>query len=47
VTHGFRLFTRHDQKLEMVLQPHPVSHKEYETFGMIQKVKCLVPASLR
>jgi hypothetical protein len=41
VAHGFRLFMTHDQKQEMVLQPHPLSHKEYVTFGDDMKGKVL------
>jgi hypothetical protein len=41
VAHGFRLFTTHYQKQEMVLQPTPQSHKEYVTFGDDRKGKVL------
>jgi hypothetical protein len=41
VTHGFQLLTAHDQKQEMVLQPHPLSHKEYVTLGDDKKGKVL------
>jgi hypothetical protein len=41
VTHGFQLLTTHDRKQEMVLQPHPLSHKEYVTFGDDKKGKVL------
>jgi hypothetical protein len=41
VAHGFRLLTTHDQKQEMVLQPHSLSHKEYATFGDDKKGKVL------
>jgi hypothetical protein len=33
MAHGFRLLKTHDQKQEIVLQPHSLSHKEYVTFG--------------
>jgi hypothetical protein len=39
VTHGFWLFTTHNQKQEMILQPHSLSHKEYVTFGNKKKGK--------
>jgi hypothetical protein len=41
VAHGFRLFTTHYQKQEMVLQLTPQSHKEYVTFGDDRKGKVL------
>jgi hypothetical protein len=41
VVHGFRLLTTHDRKQEMVLQPHPLSHKEYVSFGDEKKGKLL------
>jgi hypothetical protein len=41
VAHGFRLLTTHDRKQEMVLQPHPLSHKEYVSFGDEKKGKVL------
>jgi hypothetical protein len=41
VTHGFQLLTTHDRKQEMDLQPHPLSHKEYVTFGDDKKGKVL------
>jgi hypothetical protein len=41
VAHGFRLFTTHDQKQEMILQPHSLSHKEYVTFADNKKGKVL------
>jgi hypothetical protein len=39
VAHRFRLLMTHDRKQEMVLQPHPLSHKEYVTFGDDKKGK--------
>jgi hypothetical protein len=39
VAHGFWLLMTHDRKQEMVLQPHPLSHKEYVTFGDDKKGK--------
>jgi hypothetical protein len=39
VANGFWLLMTHDQKQEMVLQPHPLSHKEYVTFGDDKKGK--------
>jgi hypothetical protein len=41
VAHEFRLLMTHDQKQEMVLQPHSLSHKEYVTFGDDKKGKLL------
>jgi hypothetical protein len=41
VAHGFRLLTTHDQKQEMVLQSHSLSHKEYVTFVDDKKGKVL------
>jgi hypothetical protein len=42
VANGFWLLTTHDQKQEMVLQPHPpLSHKDYVTFGDDKKGKVL------
>jgi hypothetical protein len=41
VAHGFWLLTTHDRKQEMVHQPHPLSHKEYVTFGDDKKGKVL------
>jgi hypothetical protein len=41
VSHGFRLLKTCDRKQEMVLQPHPLSHKEYVTFGDDKKGKVL------
>jgi sensor histidine kinase YesM len=41
VAHGFQLLTTHDQKQEMVLQAHPLSHKEYVTIGDDKKRKVL------
>jgi hypothetical protein len=41
VAHGFWLLTTHDRKQEMVLHPHPLSHKEYVTFGDEKKGKVL------
>jgi hypothetical protein len=35
------LLTTHDQKQKIVLQPHPLSHKEYVTFGDDKKGKVL------
>jgi hypothetical protein len=35
------LLKTHDQKQEMVLLPHPLSHKEYVTFGDDKKDKVL------
>jgi hypothetical protein len=46
MAHGFWLFATHDQKQEMVLQPHPQSHKESVTFGDDKK-GCSVPVSSR
>jgi hypothetical protein len=31
----------HDRKQEMILQPHPLSHKEYVTFGDEKQGKLL------
>jgi hypothetical protein len=39
VAHRFQLLMTHDRKQEMVLQPHPLSHKEYVTFGDDKKGK--------
>jgi hypothetical protein len=39
VANGFWLLMTHDQKQEMVLQPHPLSHKEYVSFGDDKKGK--------
>jgi hypothetical protein len=41
VAHGFWLLMIDDQKQEMVLQSHPLSHKEYVTFGDDKKGKVL------
>jgi hypothetical protein len=47
VAHEFRFFTTHDRKQEMILQPHPLSHKEYVTFEDDKKGKVLGTASSR
>ena len=31
--HGLRLLQAHDGAAQMVLQPHPMSRKDYITFG--------------
>jgi hypothetical protein len=41
VTHGFWWLTTHDRKQEIVLQLHPLSHKEYMNFGDDKKGKVL------
>jgi hypothetical protein len=41
VAHRFWLLMTHDRKQEMILQPHPLSHKEYMTFGDDKKGKLL------
>jgi hypothetical protein len=41
VAHIFRLLMTHDWKQEMVLQPDPLSHKKYVTFGGDKKGKVL------
>jgi hypothetical protein len=41
VAHGFQLLMTQDRKQEMVLQPHPLSHKENVTFGDDKKGKVL------
>jgi hypothetical protein len=41
MAHGFQLLTTHDQKQEMVLQPHSPAHKEYVAFGDYKKGKVL------
>jgi hypothetical protein len=39
VAHGFWLLMTYDRKQEMVLLPHPLSNKEYVTFGDDKKGK--------
>jgi hypothetical protein len=41
VAYGFRLFTTHDRKQEMVLSLTPLLHKEYVTFRDDKKGKVL------
>jgi hypothetical protein len=41
MAHRFWLLMTHDRKQEMILQPHPLSHKEYVTFGDDKKGKLL------
>jgi hypothetical protein len=41
VVYGFWLLMTHDRKQELLLQPHPLSHKEYVTFGDDKKGKVL------
>jgi hypothetical protein len=41
VAHGFWFLTTHDRKQEMILQPHPLSHKEFMSFEDDKKGKLL------